>query len=93
MLIKLPALPLFALHRIGLHFVIDPLDVVGDAGVDSGLVLHPAPIAPADHAHQSHPVIISADEGAPGIPLWLKNKTGKEKNKIRKEKFSLTSGL
>lgn len=75
-----PALSRVALQRIGLNFAIDPIDVAGDAGIDPGLVLLSAPIAPADHAHQGHPVIVSTDERTPRISLWLK-RSQKEKKK------------
>lgn len=63
-----------SLDRIGLNFVADPVDVMGDTGVDPRLILLPAPIAPADHTHQSHPVIVSTDERATRVTLWVKIK-------------------
>lgn len=78
-------LSLFSLHWIGLNFATDPLDVIGDAGIDPRLVPLSAPVAPADHAHQSHPVVISTDERTPRISLWLKFK----REKRQKEKIKL----
>lgn len=62
------------LDRVCLNFAVDPVDVMGDTGVDSRLILLPAPIAPADHTHQSHLVIVSTDERAAGVSLWVKVK-------------------
>lgn len=64
---------------VDLHFATNPLDVLGDAGIDPWLVLLSAPVAPADHAHQSHPVIILTDERTPRISLWLTFTTEKRR--------------
>lgn len=57
------------LHRVSLHFLIDPVDIMCDAGVDTRLVLLPTPVAPADYAHQSHPAIAGADQWATRVSL------------------------
>lgn len=57
----------------GLHFLIDPANVVGDTGVHTGFVPLPAPIAPADHTHQSHTVVVLADKRTTRVSLQKKN--------------------
>lgn len=57
------------LDGVRLDFAVDPVDVVSDAGVDPGLIPLPAPVAPADHTHQSHLVIVSTDKRATRVSL------------------------
>lgn len=70
------------LDRVCCNFAIDPVDVMGDTCVDPRLIPLPTPIAPADHTHQSHLVIVSADERAARVSLWAKFK--KQKRRIRR---------
>lgn len=78
---------LLTLDRVCLNFAVDPVNVMGDTGVDPGLILLPAPVAPADHAHQGHLVIVSTDERAARVSLWVQEakwkERGREKRKIR----------
>lgn len=60
------------LDRVCFNFAVDPVDVIGDACVDPGLILMAAPVAPADHAHQSHPVLGLTHQGAARVSLWGK---------------------
>lgn len=60
-----------ALDWARLNFAIDPVDVMGDTGVDPRLVLLTAPIAPADHAHQSHLVLVFADKRTTRVSLLV----------------------
>lgn len=57
------------LDWVCLNFVADPIDVMCDTGVDPRLILLPTPIAPADHTHQSHLVIVSTDKRATRVSL------------------------
>lgn len=59
------------LDGVCLDFAVDPVDVMGDTGVDPGLIYLPAPIAPADHTHQSHLVIVPTDKRATRVSLWV----------------------
>lgn len=61
-------------YWVCLNFAIDPADVIGDSGVDPRLIPLPAPVAPADHTHQSHPVIVPTDERAARVALQVKIK-------------------
>lgn len=57
------------LDRVCLDFLVDPVDVMCDTGVHPGRVFLPAPVTPADHAHQSHPAIVGTDQWATGVSL------------------------
>lgn len=57
------------LHRVRPHFLVDPIDVMCDAGVDPRLVLLSAAVAPADHAHQSHLAVAGTDQRATRVSL------------------------
>lgn len=57
------------LDRVCLNYAIDPVDVMCDTGVHAGRVFLPAPVAPADHAHQSHSAIVGTDQWATGVSL------------------------
>lgn len=61
------------LKWVGLHFAICPVNIFGDVSIDPRLVLLSAPIAPADHTHQSHLAIVSTDERPAGVSLCPRN--------------------
>lgn len=58
------------LDWVCLNYTVNPVDVMGDAGVDPGLILLPTPIAPTDHTHQGHLVVVPTDERATRVSLW-----------------------
>lgn len=49
--------------------LVDPVQVVGDAGVDARPVGQSAALAPADHARLQPGAIHPADQGPPGVTL------------------------
>lgn len=67
-----------ALHWVSLHFLIDPVNIMCDAGVDPRLVLLSAAVAPADYAHQSHSAIAGTDQWATRVSLWGHKKRSRD---------------
>lgn len=70
------------LHRVCHHFLIDPVDVICHAGVHPWCVLLSAPVAPANHAHQSHPAVAGTDQWATRVSL--RGHTNKIEAEIKK---------
>lgn len=56
-------------HSAGRHGLIDPVQEVRDAGIDSVDVLLGAPFTPAHHARQKPGVLVTGDQGPSAVPL------------------------
>lgn len=70
----------FTLDWVFLNFAVNPADVMSDTGVDTRLISLTTTIAPADHTHEGHPVIVSANKWATRVSLWMKFKWTEKKN-------------
>lgn len=74
------------LDRVCFDFALDPVNVMGHTGVDPRLIPLPAAVAPADHTHQSHLVVVPTDKRATRVSLWV---NAKMRNGARERKRNI----